>query len=147
MAAQRKTGGRQRGVPNRRSLELAQKLAELKCDPVKGMARIAMAEVPCPVCAGRKKAKFSKAENGRWQHDPLNGTLMKCLACYGSGKGRVSLELQGKMLAELAQYLYPKRKAIEVSVDDPSDGAFTLEELLSTYKKFDEVKPGDRRDG
>ena len=136
MATRPKTGGRKPGTPNKRTAEITAKLAELRCDPVAGMARIAMAEVPCPTCAGRKKAKFSKDSGGKWQHDPLNGELLKCLACYGTGKGRVSLELQGKMCAELAGYLYPKRKAVEVAPSE-SAGSFTLEELLESYRKFE----------
>lgn len=35
---------------------------------------------------------------------------------------KASLELQGRMNAELAQYVYPKRKAIEVADDQSSPG-------------------------
>jgi hypothetical protein len=42
MAACRKTGGRQAGTPNRRSLDVVERLAALGCDPIEGMARIAM---------------------------------------------------------------------------------------------------------
>jgi|SRR5579875_320882 hypothetical protein len=50
---------------------------------------------------------------------------------------KARLELRGRMYAELAQYVHAKRKAIEVSADGPSNGDFTLEELLHTYRKFD----------
>jgi hypothetical protein len=63
-------GGRPKGSPNKRSLEVADKLAALGCDPLEGMARIAMDKT-------------------------------------------ASLELRGKMFAELAQYVAPKRKAVE----------------------------------
>ncbi len=65
-------GGRQKGTPNKVTLDVAAKLAELGCDPFEGMAKIAM--------------------------DP-----------------EASLELRGRMYAELAQYIGPKRKAIEVA--------------------------------
>jgi hypothetical protein len=37
-----KTGGRQRGTPNRKTHELAKKLEGLACDPIEGLAKIAM---------------------------------------------------------------------------------------------------------
>jgi hypothetical protein len=75
-------GGRKRGSPNRRTLDVIEKLAALDCDPIEGMALIAM-DKKSPV------------------------------------------ELRGRMFAELAQYIAPKRKAVEHS----ADGA-TLEALL-----------------
>ena len=74
MAVGRKTGGRQKGTPNRRTQEIIEKLDTLGCDPIEGMARIAM--------------------------DESN-----------------TVELRGRMYAELAHYVFPKRKAIEHSGD------------------------------
>lgn len=65
-----KNAGRKKGTPNKKTHELQAKLDELGCDPIEGMARIAM--------------------------DPEN-----------------PVQLRGKMFAELAQYVIPKRKAIE----------------------------------
>ena len=64
-------GGRQKGTPNRQTKEAMEILAELGCDPIRGMARIAM--------------------------NPKNST-----------------DLRLRANAELAQYVYPKRKALEV---------------------------------
>lgn len=72
MAAGRKTGGRKKGTPNKRNQEIQAKLDALGCDPVEGMARIAMDE-------------------------------------------NNEVSLRGRMFAELAQYVLPKRKAVEVS--------------------------------
>lgn len=36
-----KTGGRTKGTPNKRSAEIQHKLAEMGCDPIEGLARIA----------------------------------------------------------------------------------------------------------
>lgn len=72
MAKGQKTGGRKQGTPNKRTMELAERLEAIGCDPIEGMARIAM-------------------------------------------NRRTRPELRGRMYAELAQYLYPKRKAIEYS--------------------------------
>ncbi len=85
MAAGHKTGGRAAGTPNRKTLEVAERLAELKCDPIEGMARIATDEKNPP-------------------------------------------ELRGRMFAELAQYVYPKRKAIEHS--GPGGADITVKRLI-----------------
>ncbi len=72
-----KTGGRQRGTPNKATLTAAEILEALACDPIEGMARIAMDE-------------------------------------------KNSVEIRGRYFSELAQYLYPKRKPLDVSVGQPT---------------------------
>jgi len=72
MATGRKTGGRMAGTPNRKTREVGELLESLDCDPIRGMAAIAL-------------------------------------------NPEASLELRGRMNAELAGYLYPKRKAVEHS--------------------------------
>lgn len=42
MASRVKTGGRKKGTPNKRTLAIEEKLAALNCDPIEGMAKIAM---------------------------------------------------------------------------------------------------------
>lgn len=74
MAKGKKTGGRVAGTPNKRTEEVAARLAALECDPIEGMARIAM--------------------------DPDS-----------------PVELRGRMFAELAQYVAPKRRALDVAAD------------------------------
>ncbi len=71
----RKTGGRTKGTPNKATVSIIEKLAALGCDPIEGMARIAMDERNTP-------------------------------------------ELRARMLAELANYVAAKRKAVEMSSDD-----------------------------
>jgi hypothetical protein len=73
MAFGRKTGGRVVGTPNRKTKEVSELLASLGCDPIQGMAEIAM-------------------------------------------NMEASLELRGRMYAELAQYVYPKRKAVAMEL-------------------------------
>jgi hypothetical protein len=63
-------GGRAKGTPNKATQDVRDKLAALGCDPIEGMAKIAMDLANPP-------------------------------------------ELRGKMFAELAGYIAPKRKAIE----------------------------------
>lgn len=83
MARGRKTGGRQKGTPNKLSADIEEKLRALGCDPIAGMARIALG--------------FD--ENG----ERIPG---------------VTVDLQARMHAELAQYIAPKRKAVEHSGPD-----------------------------
>ena len=71
---------RRLGKPNKRSVEIADKLAAMGCDPITGMAEI--------------------AEEAR-----ANGDIA----------------LAGQMYKELAQYVAPKRKAIEHSGPGGSD--------------------------
>jgi hypothetical protein len=73
----RKTGGRVAGTPNKRTQDVIERLALLGCNPIEGMARIAMDEANSP-------------------------------------------ELRGRMYAELAQYVAPKRKAVEHSASEGS---------------------------
>jgi len=72
----RKTGGRVKGTPNRKTQDVMDKLVALKCDPIEGMAKIAKAAM--------KSDDF---------------------------------QLAGQMYRELAQYIAPKRKAVEISMD------------------------------
>jgi hypothetical protein len=78
-----KTGGRLKDTPNKVTRDVIERLTELSCDPIEGMAGIAA--------------------------DPKS-----------------SPELRGRMYAELAQYVYPKRKAIEVGGIDGAPDAVAL---------------------
>ncbi len=100
-------GGRKKGTLNRLNSEANQRLAELDCDPIEGMVKIALGEVPCSVCRGKGRTKYQPAKG----KDKL--AERTCESCYGSGKEIISPELKGKMFAELAQYVAPKRKAVE----------------------------------
>lgn len=79
--------GRKKGGKNRRSQEVEDRLEEMDCDPIAGMARIAaMAE---------EDAQAAETPKERIPHMNL------AKDCY----------------RELAQYVAPKRKAIEHSGD------------------------------
>ena len=87
MAKGKKTGGRVAGTPNRKTKELVDLLELLGCNPIEGMARIAMDE----------------------QHSP---------------------ELRGRMFAELAGYLWPKRNAVELTGEDGGPVMMDIAETL-----------------
>jgi len=73
-----KTGGRVRVTPNRKSADLLRRLKRIGCDPIEGLARIAL--------------------------DP-----------------EIRPELRMRCFAELAQYIYPKRKAVEADSHPVND--------------------------
>jgi len=70
----RKTGGRKKGTPNKKTKEVIERLKELNCDPIEGMAKIAQTALDSD-----------------------------------------DLALAGQMYKELAQYVAPKRKAVEIT--------------------------------
>ena len=80
-----KTGGRTRGTPNRRTVDIQEKLAAMGCDPIAGMAAIATDE-------------------------------------------KQDIALRAAMYKELAQYVAPKRKAVEMSGVDGAE--LTLADLV-----------------
>jgi hypothetical protein len=75
MARTRTSGqGRPKGSLNKRNLDVVERLAKMRCDPIAGMARIAM-------------------------------------------NRRNPLDIRSRMYAELAQYVAPKRRALEHSTE------------------------------
>lgn len=118
------------GTPNRRTQDIAEKLERIGCDPIRGMAEIALNRLPCGVCRGELKTRYKLPEG---VHTPecraansdkclCEGVGVRvCQSCYGSGWEACSPELRGKMYAEIAQYVLPKRKAIEHSGVDGGD--------------------------
>jgi hypothetical protein len=81
-----KTGGRVRGTPNRATDALARKLTKLGCDPIEGLAKLAL--------------------------DPATETSLK-VRCF----------------AELAQYIYPKRKAVDLVSPEDSELRVRVERI------------------
>ena len=88
-----KTGGRQRGTPNKVTRSVIEKLEALGCDPIEGLARIAM--------------------------QPSTSIPDK-IRCY----------------LELAQYVYPKRKPLEVS--DDQDPVISVTTIVDSSNNFSE---------
>src|SRR4051812_40627270 len=48
-----------------------------------------------------------------FSRDPDHGAEMTCRTCWGTGREPISPQLRGKMAAERAQYIAPKRRAVE----------------------------------
>jgi hypothetical protein len=106
-----KLGGRTKGTPNKNVLPLQEKARELGCDPFEILCRFAL---------------------GDWE----GLGYAQELTFQSTNKGElieryvIPPELRQKAAAEAAQYIYPKRKAIEHS------GELTqvVEEKLSTQE-------------
>lgn len=95
-----RSGGRKPGTPNKITSDIAFALAQLNCDPIVGMAQIAM--------------------------DP-----------------KTDINLKARMFAELAQYQYPKRRAVEVTPgkSDPTGAQLVpLDVLLVEYREIRKKK-------
>jgi hypothetical protein len=101
MAHGRKTGGRRKGAPNRAAQAVADRLDALGCDPIEGMARIAMDE---------------KAE----------------------------LSLRAQMYKELAQYVAPKHKALEITGEDADPLKLELKSLIEEIQDTPFIPPSKR---
>ena len=107
-------GGSRLGKPNKATADVAAKLAAIGCDPISGMALLAMGQAPCPPCHGSGKAAAPVRTDKPVARAP---TKVVCAACGGTGKDIVPTKLRGDMMAELAQYIAPKRRAIEYKGD------------------------------
>jgi hypothetical protein len=81
-------GGRSKGTPNKRTEAVAERLEALGCDPIEGMARIAMDET-------------------------------------------VELSIRAQMYKELAQYVAPKRRAVEMQAEV---GYSWIDAIRDSYK-------------
>jgi len=93
-----KTGGRQKGTPNRDTLALTAKLDAISCDPLMELAKIGMN-----------------------QQNPL--------------------DIRVRCLFEIASYVYPKRKPVDISNDQPTE--FNVNTNLDHSGKPYECKPGE----
>src|SRR4051794_2627720 len=112
--------GRPKGSPNKRTLAVAEMLARLGCDPILGMAKIALGDVPCLACKGEGSVRWSGSD-----------AAYRCDACNGGGRDAVPIELRAKMMVELAQYVASKRKAVD------HDGS-SSEQLVVELVRFSE---------
>jgi hypothetical protein len=104
-----KVGGRTKGTPNKSALPLQEKAKELGCDPFEILCRFALGDWQG---LGYDKGITYQSTN--------KGDLIE--------KHIIPPELRSKAAAEAAQYLYPKRKAIEHSGEVTN----VVEEKLST---------------
>ncbi len=84
----REGAGRKVGSIGKRSKEIEEKLKKMQCDPIAGMARIAMQS----------------------EHDANNSVDAKDVISHR--------QIAGKMYSDLAQYVASRRKSVEHTVDN-----------------------------
>ena len=126
-------GGRRKGSPNRRTVEVAERLAALGCDPLEGMARIALGDVPCLTCKGGGRVRLGPA--GKVVAE--GGREGACPRCLGDGREPVPYELRARMSAELAEYVAPKRSRVEHS--GPDGEAIAHDHTLHRGRDYDSL--------
>jgi hypothetical protein len=90
-----KTGGRKKNTPNRVTLPLMERAAALKCDPFEILCRFAMGDWKKLGYEAETRTVFAPA--GIEMEEPV-----------------IKPELRMQAAKEACQYLYPKRKAIEI---------------------------------
>ncbi|MBO9665929.1 MAG: hypothetical protein J7501_03880 [Bdellovibrio sp.] len=121
-----KTGGRVAGTPNKRTLVLADLLEEHGHDPALELVKVSQE------CDIRYQEAVAQAEEGGKLVSPGVGFW---------------LELKADVNRDLMQYLFPKRKAVEIKTEDPSKENFKLsyspESLAEFKRKRDEQKKGE----
>jgi len=114
MALGRKTGGRARGTPNKRTLDVIDRLEQLNCDPIEGMAKIAMDEANPPELRGRmfsELAQYTCPKRRAVEHS-------------GEGSGEISIswmnttDVRSLSSAELTDQLLQRIAAGEVPAED-----------------------------
>lgn len=94
--------GRKKGTLNKGTYEVREKLAKLGCDPIEGMARIAL---DCESGFIKKLRKIVESGADEVRVNEIQNALK-------------DMNLAGSMYKELAQYVAPKRKAVELSGND-----------------------------
>lgn len=120
-----KTGGRQKGTPNKSTQEVANRLAELGCDPLELSAKIALGQEldgPHPSVKEFRELvlDIEKAIEGKVDINTLPDRLTALIDEHLMA-GYVPMELRSKHVADLMQYRHPKRKAVEVTGKDGDD--------------------------
>ena len=117
MEKRKKTGGRQKGTLNKAKSDITEKLASMGCDPIVGMARIAL---DC-------EKELQILDNAIADTDDalIKADNIRC-------KNQHIIQA-GNMYKELAQYVAPKKRAMEHS---GSIDTGSIAEKLSELKQL-----------
>lgn len=122
--------GRPKGALNKRTVEVANKLAALKCDPIEAIAKLALGDVPCTACKDGQvtlsawyrlqdmKVPDSVAKRVSEGDNDILGELKPCPVCDASGKEYIPTKMKFDANSELMQYVVPKLKSTEIDLRD-----------------------------
>jgi hypothetical protein len=118
----KKTGGRKKGTPNKRTLTLIGRLEQLGCDPLELSARIATGqELDGPHPALKAFYKFrddlAQLQDKGGAITPDHIEQFTQLIDDNLTRGYVPIELRSKHIADLLRYVHAPRKAIEITAD------------------------------
>ena len=108
-------GGRKKGVPNRSTATIKERLRRMGCDYIGYLASTVNNEVTCGVCRGKGKTQFQPA-NG--DTSPKERT---CQSCWGSGLERLAPKERAWAAGELMQYCESKLKQVDHTSSDGSN--------------------------
>ncbi len=107
-------GGRKKGVPNRRTSTIRERLRLLKCDYIAYLAQTVNNEVICGTCRGKGKTEFQP------NHGEKPG-IRTCQSCWGSGLERLAPKERAWAAGELMQYCEAKLKQVDHTSSDGSN--------------------------
>lgn len=113
MAKGVKTGGRAKGTPNKSTQSLMEKCERLGCDPFEILLRFAMGDWKGLGYEAQQALK-QVTEGGEHIYEDV-----------------IPPELRQKSAKEASEYLYPKRKAVEISGDEDKGFRIILEDYQS----------------
>jgi len=132
-----KAGGRRKGSPNKKSIEIAGQLEAYGLDPLEGLVAFATGRIICTHCNAAGKVSIDQYYNLKRiamseAHQEMTAAKRsvigtKCPSCAGTKKRPVDDGLQLKSLTEIMQYIAPKRKAIDLNHSSHK----TFEEMLA----------------
>lgn len=113
-----------KGVPNRSTREISEKLHEMGCEPIELAVKIAMGQEldgPHPVApallAFVDKLSSLEEKGGAVTPELVEG--LRSLIEDNLMHGHVSYDLRWKAISELLSYAYPRRKPVDA--DDKAD--------------------------
>lgn len=112
--------GRKPGTPNKNTQDLMAKCEELQCDPFQILLYVAKADWKALGYESGQKVKTISEDNGPIFED------------------QITLEARLKAAKDLCEYLYPKRKALEVS--GAMDAIHVIIEDYTTKKKSNDTE-------
>lgn len=121
------------GVPNKRTQETLDRLAEMGCDPLELSAKIALGQEldgPHPAVGEFRRLvhDLQNALDGKGDDPHLFPDRLEALIDEHLLAGYVPIELRSKHIADLMQYSHPKLKAVDVTT-----GGNELTNLVQVY--------------
>lgn len=140
MATGKKTGGRKRGTPNKKSRDVLERLEDLKSDPLGGLAEFATGAATCHTCDAKGKVSIDQyyttmritmdEEIKQLSPEQRSEPQYTCPLCRGTKHRALEDQLVLRARSELMQYIAPKRKAMDIN----HNTEMTWEEMLEKLK-------------